>query len=108
MNPSPGHYTRYTLVFIYKSNKKIIRNVFLSITHLQNNFWKTKIILLEKLVNSQGYESKSLLDSQDFYSGSSTSLTSNQNFFGSFNAAKFSAIKTGELTLNSTLLEFFF
>lgn len=56
---------------------------------------RRKLSYLKK-VNSQGCESKSLLDSQDFYSGSSTSLTSNQNSFGSSNTVKSSAIKTGE------------
>ncbi len=71
----------------------------------------TKSVSSNQLANSQDYESKSsksLAASKNSDSVSSSSLTSNQSSYsGSSNAAKSSAIKTGELTLNSTLLEFF-
>ena len=70
----------------------------------------TKSVSSNQLANSQDYESKSsksLAASKNSDSMSSNSLTSNQNSSGSSNATKSSAIKTGELTLNSTLLEFF-
>ena len=70
----------------------------------------TKSVSSNQLANSQDYESKSsksLAASKNSDSTSSNSLTNNQNSSGSSNAAKSSAIKTGELTLNSTLLEFF-
>lgn len=71
----------------------------------------TKSVSSNQLANSQDYESKSsksLAASKNSDSVSSSSLTSNQSSYsGSSNAAKSSAIKTGELILNSTLLEFF-
>lgn len=71
----------------------------------------TKSVSSNQLANSQDYESKSsksLAASKNSDSVSSSSLTSNQSSYsGSSNAAKSSAIKTGELTANYILLEFF-
>lgn len=71
----------------------------------------TKSVSSNQLANSQDYESKSsksLAASKNYDSVSSSSLTSNQSSYsGSSNAAKSSAIKTGELTANYILLEFF-